>query len=118
MMIKTIKYQLNFYKTSSGKDIITDFILNCENNHKNKIRTGIKIFEDYGLELLRTKWLKKIYHTPDIYELRITGGKQIRFLFIQYNPQVFLIIHAFVKKTQKTPVKELKIALKRAKEFI
>ena len=44
MMIKTIKYQLNFYKTSSGKDIITDFILNCENNHKNKIRTGIKIF--------------------------------------------------------------------------
>jgi len=118
LMTKTTKYQFIFYKTSSEKNIITDFIVNCENNLKNKIRTGIKIFEDYGLELLRTKWLKKIYHNPDIYELRITGGKQIRFLFIQYNSQVFLIIHAFVKKTQKIPDKELKIALKRAKEFI
>ncbi|MFA6017387.1 MAG: type II toxin-antitoxin system RelE/ParE family toxin [Patescibacteria group bacterium] len=117
-MIQTVKYQLIFYKTSSGKDIITDYILNCENNLKNKIRTGIKIFEDYGLELLKTKWLKKIYHNPSIYELRITGGKQIRFLFIQYNQQVFLIIHVFVKKTQKIPIKELKIALKRTKEFI
>ena len=117
-MIKTPKYQLIFYKTSSGKDIIADFILNCENNLKNKIRTGIKIFEDYGLELLKTKWLKKIYHNPNIYELRITGRKQIRFLFIQYNPQIFIIVHVFVKKTQKTPDKELKIALKRAKEFI
>lgn len=117
-MIKITKYQLNFYKTSSGKDIITDFIINCENNLKNKIRTSIKIFEDYGLKLLRTKWLKKIYRSPDIYELRITGRKQIRFLFIQYNSQVFLIIHAFVKKTQKIPDKELKVALKRAKEFI
>ena len=48
-MIKTPKYQLIFYKTSSGKDIIADFILNYENNLKNKIRTGIKILEDYGL---------------------------------------------------------------------
>lgn len=117
-MIKATKYQLIFYRTSSGKDVIANFILDCENNLKNKIRTGIKIFENYGLELLRTKWLKKIYHNPDIYELRITGRKQIRFLFIQYSPQVFLIIHAFVKKTQKTPSKELKTALKRAKEFI
>lgn len=74
-MIKTLKYQLNFYKSSSGNEIISNFILNCENDLKNKIRTGIKIFEDYGLELLRTKWLKKIYHNPGIYELRITGGK-------------------------------------------
>jgi len=118
-MIKTSRwYQLNFYKTSSGRDIIAEFILNCEINDRNKIRIGIRIFEEYGLKSLRTKWLKKIYHTPDIYELRITGGKQIRFLFIQYNPQVFLIIHAFVKKTQKIPDKELKVALKRAKEFI
>lgn len=117
-MIKTLKYQLNFYKSSSGNEIISNFILNCENDLKNKIRTGIKIFEDYGLELLRTKWLKKIYHNPGIYELRITGGKQIRLLFIQYNPQIFIVIHVFIKKTQKTPNKELKIAIKRAKEFI
>ncbi len=117
-MIKTTKYQLNFYKTSSGRDIIAEFILSCEINDRNKIRTAIRIFEEYGLSLLRTKWLKKIYHNPDVYELRITGGKQIRLLFIPYNSQVFLIVHAFVKKTQEIPDKELKIALKRAKEFI
>lgn len=118
-MMEATKYQLIFYRTSSGRDVIADFILNnCENNLKNKIRTGINIFEDYGLELLRTKWLKKIHRNPDIYELRITGGKQVRLLFIQYNLRVFIIIHAFVKKTQKTPSKELKIVLKRAKEFI
>ena len=118
LMTKTTKYQLIFYKTSSGRDIIADFIINSENNVKDKIRIAIRIFEKYGLELLRTKWLKKIYHAPNIYELRITGGKQIRLLFIAYNSQVFLIIHIFVKKTQKIPDKELKVALKRAKEFI
>lgn len=117
-MIKTLKYKLYFYKTSSGKEVITDFIDNLEDNLKRKIKTGVDILEEYGLILLRTKWLKKINKFPDIYELRITGKKQIRLLFIQYRELVFLCVHIFFKKTEKTPMKELKLAIKRAKEFI
>lgn len=113
-----IKYPLYFYKTASNKEVVTDYILSFEKPVQNKIRTVLRILEEYGLMLLRTKWMKKIHHSPNLYELRISASKEIRLFLIGYSNQTFLIVHILVKKTQKIPQHELNLALKRAKEFI
>lgn len=68
--------------------------------------------------MLESQKVKKIHSKPGVFELRIVGGIQVRLLFMLYDEKIFLITHCFVKKTQKTPQKELRLAIKRAKEFI
>ncbi|MEL6502771.1 MAG: type II toxin-antitoxin system RelE/ParE family toxin [Cyanobacteria bacterium J06648_1] len=53
----------------------------------------------------------------DLWEVRskITGGKIARVIFYISNGEMILI-HGFVKKSQKTPRKEMDLAVKRQKE--
>lgn len=53
-----------------------------------------------------------------LFEVRAKGQEGIgRSLFCYTNGKVIIILHSFVKKTQKTPKKELEIALTRKKEI-
>lgn len=59
---------------------------------------------------LSGKYTKKI--RKDLYELRITGQEQIRVLYTTQG-RTIILLHAFKKKTQKIPLKEIKTALSR-----
>ena len=53
-----------------------------------------------------------------LFELRLKGQEGIaRVFFCTLIKKEIVILHSFVKKTQKTPEKELKIAKLRMKEF-
>lgn len=53
-----------------------------------------------------------------LFEVRTKGQEGIgRGLFCYTNGKTIIILHSFVKKTQKTPKKELQIALTRKKEI-
>ena len=52
-----------------------------------------------------------------LWELRIKGKDGIaRAIYITETGQRFIILRVFIKKTQKTPTKELELAKQRAKE--
>lgn len=116
-MSKLLPYQIYFYKTSSDKEIITDFIDSFSNKIVLKIKSGIRLLEEYGLSLLSTSKIKKISGLSNLYELRIKTNVQIRLFFAFVSPNSFLIIHGFIKKTNKTPLKEIRTAVNRLKEF-
>jgi phage-related protein len=111
------KYFVYYYTSSSGRKIIVDYINNLDIKTQERIRNILKALSEYGLSLLRTTLLKKIYKNPPIFELRITNKPQIRILFTPYGQNSFVVCHIFIKKTQKTPKREIEIAVKRAKEF-
>ncbi len=111
------KYKIIFYKSSSGREIVTDFIDSFSNKIVYKIKSDIKLLEEYGLSLLATSKVKKIIGTVNLYELRIKSSVQIRLFFAYISPNIFLIINCFVKKTNKTPQKEIEVAVNRLKEF-
>ena len=95
-----MKYQLRFYITPSGKQLVKNYIRQLEVGDITKIGRGIEILKEYGLNLLGTKWVKKINSKPDIFELRINGKKQVRLLFqenIEY-PQIYLGDEKRIKK--------------------
>ena len=52
------------------------------------------------------------------WEIRLKGRDGIpRALYITAKPKRVVVVRVFIKKTQKTPRKEIKLALSRAKEI-
>lgn len=77
---------------------------------------------DYGLVLLKTQDRipsKYVKHIQDgVYELRVEyTGNIYRIFFIFDNDNIVVLFHGFQKKTQKTPVKEIKRVLKIKEEY-
>jgi len=50
----------------------------------------------------------------NLYELRIRGKQEIRVFYCFHHSQI-VFVHAFIKKSQKTPPQEIKTALVRIK---
>ena len=115
---KSSKFNIYFYKTASGKETVLSFINSFDEDTKVKIRNGIRLLGGYGLLLMNTPWMKKVYKDPSIYELRIRSKVEVRLLFFLVKPNNFVFVHGFVKKTNKLPKQDLQLAIKRCKEFI
>lgn len=73
----------------------------------------LELLETYGLKLGRpyTKQLRR-----DIRELRIRGKQEVR-IFYQIKSSQAIILHAFLKKSQKIPQQELQTVLRRSKQI-
>lgn len=71
------------------------------------------------LEIVPVKYFKKMTGTDDIWEIRIQSGNNIfRILGFLYEQNLVVLNHAFRKKTQKTPKKEIAIAEARKKNHL
>ncbi len=74
----------------------------------------LKLIEE--LEIVPTTYFKKLKGTDDIWEVRIQSGRHIyRILGFLDGDQFVVLNHAFQKKSQKTPLKEIKLAEQRKK---
>lgn len=60
--------------------------------------------------------LKKLTGSP-LWEIRILGQDNIRILYVTIHQDSILLLHGFIKKTQKTPNREINTALKRLHEY-
>jgi len=97
------------FESFRGERYVKEFIDQQNPTVKAKFIGMVDFLESYG-PFLSGKYTKKI--RKDLYELRITGKEQIRILYT-IRQQEIILIHAFEKKTQKTPLKEIKTALLR-----
>jgi len=86
-----------------------DFIKSFDDNLTTKIFGLLEILDQLGVYLGSPK-LKKI--TKKIYELRIVGKISVRILCTFFGNEIY-ILHAFIKKSQKIPPKELERAIHR-----
>ena len=76
----------------------------------------MKLLSEYGLTL-GIPHIKPLENK--IYELRVkTKDKGYRLLYFAYVNRTFIFTHGFIKKTQKTPRKDIDKAIKRMNEFI
>lgn len=82
------------------------FVSSLEERTIAKVLRVIDLLELFGHQL-GMPHSKKV--DQGLFELRIRGQQEIRIFYIFKNNQTILI-HGFVKKSQKTPQKELKVA--------
>ena len=74
------------------------------------------LIEAVGLPHVREPHVKHI--RDGIWEIRLKGKTGIaRALYATAEVQRVVVVRAFVKKTEKTPAREIKLALQRAKEL-
>ena len=74
-----------------------------------------QLIAEHGLERLREPYVKHIQ--DQLWEIRLKGKDGIaRALYVTARVKRVVVIRVFVKKTQKTPGKEIRLALNRAKE--
>ena len=89
---------------------------------KQNDKTRDKI--DYVIDIIRfvdrvpIRFLKYLESTESLYEIRIsTTFKQIRIFCFFDEGHVVVLTNCFVKKTQKTPKRELELAIKLKSEY-
>lgn len=108
------KYKIDYYATSSGKIPVQEFIDDLPETAKSRVYNTLELLAEFG-HLLRMPHTKKVVGTP-LWELRILGKASVRTFYITRINQSFLLLHGFTKRKQKTPKKEIQIAITRLKE--
>lgn len=70
------------------------------------------------MERVPETYLKHLENTDGLYEIRIQSGSDIFRIFCFYDKgQLVVLANGFQKKTQKTPKKEIELALKIKAEY-
>ncbi len=76
----------------------------------------VELIEGFGLAGLREPHVKHL--TGKLWEIRVSGRNGIgRVIYATAIGQRVVLLRAFIKKTQKTPDREIQIALDRLKEI-
>lgn len=105
------KWKILYYKTASKRSPVEEFILSLDTGAQNKIVNTLTLLKEFGIHL-GLPHIKKLTGTP-LWELRILGQDSIRIFYVTQTGKIFLLLHSFQKKKQKTNKKEINIALKR-----
>ena len=93
-----------------------DFFHSLDSKSQAKVILAVKLLAEYGT-LLREPYSKALEN--GIFELRTQSeGKAIRLLYFHTGDRRIVITHGFIKKTGKTPRREIKRAIQYRKQFL
>lgn len=109
------KWKVKAYESLGGDMPVEEFLESLDEKARLKVSRTLNLLEEFGLEGAYPH-VKKLVGTS-LWELRILGNDSIRILYVTITGKIFLLLHGFKKKKQKTPAKEIKIAQERLKEF-
>jgi phage-related protein len=78
-------------------------------------RRIVELIQSHGLERVREPYVKHL--EGPLWEMRMKGKDGIaRAAYVTATGRRVVVVHVFPKKTQKTPRREIRTALRRAKE--
>ena len=98
------------------KNYFQDFFDKQSKKVKAKIIWTFDLVED--LQRVPETYLKHIENTDGFYEIRVQVGSDIFRIFCFFDQgQLVVLANAFQKKTQKTPKKEIELALRIKGEY-
>lgn len=108
-------HEIDFFKSTTGDTPMESYLEDLSPKMRAKTLRSLQLLREFGPDLREpnTKPLE-----DGIFELRtIQGSEAGRSLFFFYEGQTIVITHGFLKKTQKTPRKEIKRAKKYRTEY-
>ena len=94
-----------FYKTADGKCPVQDFLDPLPGKVAQKIVWVLKLLED--LDVVPSSYFKKLVGTEEMWECRVQFASNAYRLFCFFVDDSVVLTHGFIKKSQKTPVREI-----------
>ena len=111
-------YEIHFYRDKNGKEPVKEYIAKLAAKKDkdsriklNKIMDYVKTLSVYGTRA-GEPYIKHI--DGDIWELRPLRD---RILFAAWDGNGFVLLHVFMKRTQKTPQKEIERAKRNLADY-
>ena len=109
--------EVRFYTTESGKSPVAEFLDSLNSKQTQKVTWVLKLIEE--LETVPALYLKKLSSTEGIWEVRVqAGGDIFRLLGFFDGDDLIVLNHAFQKKTQKTPMRDIRQAEQRKRDYL
>lgn len=112
-------FELEFYKTESGKVPVQDFMYSLEPKMRAKAFRDLELLQLFGNNLKEphVKPLKGP-NNRGLYELRVKFSSDIvRIFYFTFYNNKYVLLHGFVKKSVKTPVSEIARARKYMEDY-
>lgn len=111
--------EIEFYQKANGKIPVEDFLLSLPPKLRAKAFSDIELLHRHGNDL-KEPYVKPLKgkNNKGLYELRIKFSSDIAriFYFIHYKGK-YILLHGFIKKTMKTPQREIDKALKYLEDY-
>lgn len=112
-------HEIHFYKDKNGKSPVLDYLRELTNKKDkdsiikaNKINDYIQMLSEYGTQA-GEPYIKHL--DGDIWELRPLRD---RILFVGWANGSYVLLHHFMKKTQKTPAREIEKAKRELADLV
>ena len=115
MIARPKKLAARFYETSTGRKLVRDWLMELSEHDRRAVGFDIQTVEfgwPIGMPTCRPLG-------DGLWEVRsnLSDGRIGRVIFSIENGEMILL-HGFIKKTQKSPLHEITLAAKRRKEII
>ena len=102
-------FRVHFYKTAAGNEPVREWLLSLSGQEKKTIGEDIKTVQfgwPIGMPVSR-----KV--AKDLWEIRSSLQNKIARVVFTVKGSEIILLHGFVKKTEKLPGKDLEIAKRR-----
>ena len=113
-MVAEAEYlMVKFFSTDSGNEPVREWLKGLPDEERRRIGEDIKTVQygwPLGMPLVKPMG-------GGLFEIRTDLDNKIARVLICFNDNQILLLHGFIKKTQKTPDSDLKIAKARKKEI-
>jgi len=111
-----MEWTVNYFTDTMGKQPVKEWIDTLDIKLQLKIFRAFELLEDFNINL-KAPYVKPL--EDKLYELRIKDQKGIyRVIYFAHTGKEFIMLNGFIKKSQKTPKKEIELAKTRMKEVL
>jgi len=112
-------WQIEFYEFINGEKPVFDFIKNLPTKDKAKVYYELELLEEYGVLLGPPRAIKiEGERYKGLWKLRIRfGSNSYRIFYFLYTRKLFVLLHANIKKKNKTDKNDLEISRKRMLDY-
>ncbi|MGN7611846.1 type II toxin-antitoxin system RelE/ParE family toxin [Magnetococcales bacterium HHB-1] len=107
------KKSVVFFCSDSGAEPVRDWLRSLPQSDKKAIGQALQLLEyrwPLGLPMVRKM-------APGLWELRVTLAQRIVRVFFSVAQDHLVLLHGFIKKSQKTPQTDLQVVRRRQKQL-
>jgi len=110
-------FLVNYWRNPAGKVPVEKYIDEINNKgEKAELLSALKGIQEYGTDAVGVEF-RQI--EGKLWELKIrTHGSQHRIFYVVIKGNEMLLLHAYLKKTPKAPLREIETAKQRMKQLM
>ena len=116
---EVIIFEIDLYQKENGRIPVKEFLLSLNPKLRAKAILDIELLQKHGNEL-REPYVKSMKgkNNKGLYELRIKFSKDAaRIFYFTYYDNKYVLLNGFIKKSMKTPRKEIARAVRYMQDY-